>query len=96
MVSRAAEILRADVDRFARLVTLEMGKRISESRGEVQLTAEILDYYAQHAEEFLAPQVLNPASGEATFHNEPRSVCSSGWSRGTSRTTSWRGLPRPT
>ena len=51
-----------------------MGKRIAESRGEVQLTAAILDYYAQHAEEFLAPEVLQPTSGEAVIHNEPNGV----------------------
>lgn len=74
VVAKAAGIMRADVDRFARPVTLEMGKRIAESRGEVLLCADILDYYADHAEAFLAPQVLNPASGAATVENHPIGV----------------------
>ncbi len=74
VVSNAAAILRADVDRFARPVTEEMGKRIVESRGEVALCADILDYYASRAEAFLAPEVLRPASGEATIANEPIGV----------------------
>lgn len=74
VVSNAAAILRSDVDRFARPVTEEMGKRIVEARGEVALCADILDYYAQHAETFLAPEVLRPESGEATIANEPIGV----------------------
>ncbi len=65
VVARAAHILRNRVDEFARPITLEMGKRIDEARGEVKLSADILDYYAQHAEAFLAPQPLAPAQGSA-------------------------------
>jgi succinate-semialdehyde dehydrogenase/glutarate-semialdehyde dehydrogenase len=35
VVAKAAAILRARVDEFAKPVTLEMGKLIAESRGEV-------------------------------------------------------------
>ena len=69
IVHRAAAILRARIDDFARPVTLEMGKLIVESRGEVALSADILDYYADHAEHFLAPQPLTPESGEATIES---------------------------
>jgi succinate-semialdehyde dehydrogenase / glutarate-semialdehyde dehydrogenase len=46
VATRAAALLRARVDEFARPVTLEMGKRIDEARGEVRLSADIIDYYA--------------------------------------------------
>lgn len=69
IVAKAAALLRAQSDVFARLVTLEMGKRLDEARGEVALSADILDYYAQHAERFLAPVTLKPASGEAVVEN---------------------------
>lgn len=59
---------------FARPITLEMGKLIEESRGEVALRAGILDYYAENAERFLAPQQLAPASGEATIESSPLGV----------------------
>jgi succinate-semialdehyde dehydrogenase/glutarate-semialdehyde dehydrogenase len=67
----AANILRSRADDFARLVTLEMGKLIKESRAEVTLSADIVDYYAENAKRFLAPEKLNPASGEATVENSP-------------------------
>jgi succinate-semialdehyde dehydrogenase/glutarate-semialdehyde dehydrogenase len=68
---KAAAILRAQIEEFARLVTLEMGKLIEESRGEVALSADIIDYYAEHAERFLAPEMLQPASGEAVIESAP-------------------------
>jgi succinate-semialdehyde dehydrogenase / glutarate-semialdehyde dehydrogenase len=74
ILKRAANILRLRVDDFARPVTLEMGKLISESRGEVQLSADILEYYADHAEEFLAPQALNVATGSASIESAPLGV----------------------
>jgi succinate-semialdehyde dehydrogenase/glutarate-semialdehyde dehydrogenase len=74
MVARAATILDARVDEFAHLVTMEMGKLIDEARGEVVLSADILEYYAKNAERFLAPQHLEPASGEADVENSPFGV----------------------
>ena len=65
IVNKAAALLRAHVDDFARLETLEMGKRISEAPGEVKFSADILSCYAQHAEAFLAPVRLNPKVGGA-------------------------------
>jgi succinate-semialdehyde dehydrogenase/glutarate-semialdehyde dehydrogenase len=74
MVARAATILDARVDEFAHLVTMEMGKLIDEARGEVVLSADILEYYAQNAERFLAPQHLDPTSGEAEVESSPFGV----------------------
>lgn len=74
IVARAAAILRSRVDDFARPVTQEMGKLIGEARGEVLLSADILDYYAQHAEAFLAPATLSPESGEAQVESAPFGV----------------------
>jgi succinate-semialdehyde dehydrogenase/glutarate-semialdehyde dehydrogenase len=74
VLERAAAILRSRVEDFARLITLEMGKLIEESRGEVALSADIIDYYAKNAERFLAPQELMPASGAATIVSSPIGV----------------------
>jgi succinate-semialdehyde dehydrogenase/glutarate-semialdehyde dehydrogenase len=73
-LKRAAAILRERSEDFARLITLEMGKIMKESRGEVALSADILDYYADNAESFLASQTLAPDSGEAIVENAPFGV----------------------
>jgi succinate-semialdehyde dehydrogenase/glutarate-semialdehyde dehydrogenase len=66
--------MRARMDDFARPVTLEMGKRIDEARGEVALSADIIEYYAKNAERFLAPQKLRPKSGKAEVVSTPFGV----------------------
>ena len=70
----AAGLLRAQLDRFARPMTLEIGKLIAQSRGEVKLSANIIAYYARNAERFLAPQILRPASGAARIESAPLGV----------------------
>ncbi len=74
IVSKAAAIMQERSEEFARPVTLEMGKLFAESLGEVALSADILDYYATHAERFLAPERLNPESGEAVVESSPLGV----------------------
>jgi succinate-semialdehyde dehydrogenase / glutarate-semialdehyde dehydrogenase len=74
IVKKAASILREQQDEFAKLVTLEMGKLFREAQGEVKLSADILDYYADNAEKFLAPHNLNVDEGEAFIENEPLGV----------------------
>jgi len=74
VVAKAAAILHSRVDEFARPVTLEMGKLFEQARGEVKLSADILAYYAKNAERFLAPQRLEPGSGEASVESSPFGV----------------------
>jgi len=74
VVAKAATIMRANVDEFARPVTLEMGKLIEEARGEVALSADIIDYYAKNAKRFLAPRHLKPSSGKAVVESTPFGV----------------------
>ena len=77
ILNRAAALLRDSKRRYAELLTLEMGKIIGEAEAEVELSAQILEYYAQHAERLLAPQklpVADPAEGEALLVNEPLGV----------------------
>ncbi|MEP6898584.1 MAG: NAD-dependent succinate-semialdehyde dehydrogenase [Rhodanobacter sp.] len=74
IINKAAELLHAQADAFARTMTLEMGKRISEARGEVHFSADILAYYAKNAETFLAPVKLHPTDGEAHMESSPIGV----------------------
>ena len=74
VVAKAASIMHKRVDEFARPVTLEMGKLFAEARGEVVLSADIIEYYAKNAERFLAPEILKPSSGEAEIVSSPFGV----------------------
>ncbi len=74
IIAKAAKLLHAQADTFARVMTQEMGKRISEARGEVEFSSRILDYYARNAERFLAPVELSPTVGEARMESSPIGV----------------------
>ena len=74
VLNKAAALLKTQVEDFAQLATLEMGKRIDEARAEVLYSAEILAYYALHAEQFLAPTPLLPRIGTAHMESSPIGV----------------------
>jgi succinate-semialdehyde dehydrogenase/glutarate-semialdehyde dehydrogenase len=74
IISRAAKLLLERKSELARLATLEMGKRIAESRGEVELSAAILQYFVDHAAEFLAPKKFKSAMGDAHLEFSPFGV----------------------
>ena len=74
ILNKAAALMHAHVHHFAKLATLDMGKRISEARGEVMFSADILAYYAKNAESFLAPTKLHPKAGEAHMESSPIGV----------------------
>ncbi|MFT9014392.1 MAG: NAD-dependent succinate-semialdehyde dehydrogenase [Acetobacter sp.] len=77
VMTAAATILRDNLDQYAAILTLEMGKLLSEAKAEVILSAEIFEYYAEHAERLLAPEALpvkNQAEGDAMLVHEPQGI----------------------
>ncbi len=74
IVSKAAALMHAKVDELAHIMTLEMGKRINEARGEVEFSSSILAYYAKNAERFLANVELHPSLGDGHMESSPLGV----------------------
>ena len=74
IVAKAAALMHKRVDELANTMTLEMGKRIAEAKGEVEFSANILGYYAKNAERFLANVELHPALGEGHMESSPIGV----------------------
>jgi succinate-semialdehyde dehydrogenase/glutarate-semialdehyde dehydrogenase len=66
VLHKAAEILRAREDEFARLMTDEMGKTLTDGRAEVEKCAVNCDWFADHAEEYLANEPVD-FDGEEAF-----------------------------
>jgi succinate-semialdehyde dehydrogenase/glutarate-semialdehyde dehydrogenase len=95
IVQRAADILRRDTDKHARLISTEMGKVFPEAVWEIGISADILSYYADNAERFLAPRDLEVASGKATVLSQPLGViyCVEPWNFPITSSPAW---PRPT
>jgi succinate-semialdehyde dehydrogenase/glutarate-semialdehyde dehydrogenase len=57
----AADLLDADRDDVAALMTLEMGKTLAAAKAEVTKCANACRYYAEHAERFLADEPAEPS-----------------------------------
>jgi succinate-semialdehyde dehydrogenase/glutarate-semialdehyde dehydrogenase len=71
---KVAQQFRDRVDEFAKLVTLEMGKRISEAKKEIIFCAQITEFYANGAEEFLADKEMEVADANAYIQHTPIGV----------------------
>jgi succinate-semialdehyde dehydrogenase / glutarate-semialdehyde dehydrogenase len=74
IIGRCAQVLLKRKEELARLATLEMGKRIAESRGEVELSASIMQYFADNAEAFLTPKTFKSVTGDARLEYSPFGV----------------------
>lgn len=66
-----AKKLRQCPDEFAELITKEMGKRIEESRYEIHFCAEIIEFYANGAEGFLADEKMEVEDVQAYIQHAP-------------------------
>lgn len=64
-MNAAADILEAEQDAVATMMTTEMGKTLAAARAEVQKCAKGCRFYAARAEEFLADEPVDPASVHA-------------------------------
>jgi len=74
LLHKIARLMRDQKDRLAKLITLEMGKLILQSYGEIELSAKIIEYYADNGETFLEDQRLEPEFGEAYIKSSPIGV----------------------
>ncbi len=69
-----AAILRRDRDKYAEILTKDMGKLFTEAQGEIELCADIADYYADNADKFLEPTTLDTDTGEAYYIKQATGV----------------------
>jgi succinate-semialdehyde dehydrogenase/glutarate-semialdehyde dehydrogenase len=70
----AAEKLRARRDDLARLMTEEMGKTLDDGRAEIEKCAFQCDWFADHAETYLAKEPVDVGGGEAFITFNPIGV----------------------
>jgi succinate-semialdehyde dehydrogenase/glutarate-semialdehyde dehydrogenase len=68
---RAAEILEAEKDAFARIMTLEMGKPLAAARQEAAKSATACRYYVEHAERLLADELVETGVAMSFIRYQP-------------------------
>src|SRR5581483_4090588 len=63
ILRKAYEVIMRDAERFAKLITLENGKALSDSRGEIAYAAEFFRWYAEEAVRNIGQISMAPATG---------------------------------
>ncbi len=74
VLHKMAEVLRSRADEYARLMCVEMGKPLAEGRSEVEKSAWVCDYYADHAEDQLAPEVVGTDASQSYVAYKPMGI----------------------
>ncbi|WP_299185200.1 NAD-dependent succinate-semialdehyde dehydrogenase [uncultured Psychrobacter sp.] len=71
ILNKVADIYIDRQDELARIVANEMGKPVGQAKGEIGLVAEIYRYYADNAEQLLAPNTIDVDQGSASVEKLP-------------------------
>jgi succinate-semialdehyde dehydrogenase/glutarate-semialdehyde dehydrogenase len=75
ILRKAFELIMAESERLAKLITLENGKALSDSRGEVAYAAEFFRWYAEEAVRNIGEVSRAPSSGARIFvHHKPAGI----------------------
>jgi succinate-semialdehyde dehydrogenase/glutarate-semialdehyde dehydrogenase len=74
LMKNVANVLRDQKDELARLMTLEMGKPILQSKAEVEKCAWVCDYYAENAEKFLSNEIVKTEFTKSYVSYQPIGV----------------------
>lgn len=71
---KMAELLRKNVDKYAVLITNEMGKIIKESKAEIEKCAWLCEYYAENTKQLLANDIISTDASKSYVRFEPMGV----------------------
>ncbi len=74
VLKKTASALRANAQKYAALITMEMGKPIVEARGEIEKCAWCCDFYASKAAEYLEPHAYETAASESYVALDPLGI----------------------
>jgi succinate-semialdehyde dehydrogenase/glutarate-semialdehyde dehydrogenase len=74
VLRRVAELLRRRQHELAHLMAIEMGKPVRDGRAEALKCAACCDYYAAHAEAFLADEAIETDTGRSFLSYAPLGV----------------------
>jgi succinate-semialdehyde dehydrogenase/glutarate-semialdehyde dehydrogenase len=71
MMMKAADIIERDKEKFAQMMTMEMGKTLRSAVDEAAKCAWVCRYYAENAERFLADEVVETTASRSYVRYQP-------------------------
>ena len=74
LMMKAADVLRKNKEEYSKLMTLEMGKPISQSRAEVEKCVWVCEYYAENAEKFLTDELVETDASKSFVTFQPLGI----------------------
>ena len=74
LMMKAANVLRSKKEKYSKLMTLEMGKPIAQSRAEVDKCAWVCEYYAENAEKFLTDELIETDASKSFITFQPLGI----------------------
>ncbi len=75
ILRKAFELIMRDAERLAKLITIENGKALSDSRGEVAYAAEFFRWFAEEAVRNVGQNSVAPATGARILvHHKPAGI----------------------
>jgi len=74
LMMNASGVLRKNKEDYSKLMTLEMGKPIAQSRAEVEKCAWVCEYYAENAEKFLIDELISTDASKSFVSYQPLGI----------------------
>ncbi len=71
LMLNAAQVLRNEKQKYAEILTLEMGKPITQAIAEVEKCAWVCEYYAENAESILSNEIIKTDASESYVQFDP-------------------------
>ena len=71
LLLKAANILRNEKNKYAKILTMEMGKPITQAIAEVEKCAWVIEYYAKNTESILKEEIIKTDASESYVRFEP-------------------------
>jgi len=74
LMKRVGQILVDKAEEYGKLMALEMGKPVAQGEAEAKKCALACDYYAENAELFLAPEMVETDASESFIRHDPLGI----------------------
>lgn len=74
LLLNVAKLLKSNKEKYGKVITIEMGKRISESIAEVEKCAWVCEYYAENAERMLKDEQIKTSARNSYIKFQPLGV----------------------
>lgn len=74
LMKEAAKILRDRKEHYGKILTIEMGKPITQAIAEVEKCAWVCDYYAENASSILSEEIIKTDASESYVRFDPLGV----------------------